>query len=200
LYDAFVSLFFLGRRRASFSTLMRAAGVTSGQRVLDVGCGSGYFARLLAETVGRDGLVLGVDASREMIAYASRRAAGLSNCHFEVGVAESLSLPADRFDVVVSSLFMHHLPADLQSVALGEMWRVLRPGGTLLIAEAHVPESIGWQTIARVHGYDRMAEALPELERTIAVANFEQVSGGTAPPWLRYVRATKPTAAHPISG
>ena len=198
LYDAFVSLFFLGRRRATFTTLTRAAGVTSGQRVLDVGCGTGYFARLLAETVGSDGLVVGVDASREMITYASRKAAGITNCHFEVGAAESLSLPADRFDVVVSSLFMHHLPADLQSVALGEMWRILRPGGTLLIAEAHVPEALGWRMIARVHGYDHMARAVPELERMVAEADFEQVASGTAPPWLRYVRATKLAAAHSI--
>jgi ubiquinone/menaquinone biosynthesis C-methylase UbiE len=200
LYDAFVSLFFLGRRRASFSALLRAAGVSSGQRVLDVGCGTGYFARLLAETVGSDGLVVGVDASREMIAYAGRAAAGLSNCHFEVGAAESLSLPSERFDVVVSSLFMHHLPADLQLAALGEMWRVLRPGGTLLVAEAHVPRAFGWRMIARVHGYDRMARALPELERTIAETNFEQVRGGTVPPWLRYVRATRPAAANVIAG
>jgi ubiquinone/menaquinone biosynthesis C-methylase UbiE len=195
LYDAFVSLFFLGRRRASYSALMRAAAVAPGQRVLDVGCGSGYFARLLAERVGHAGLVVGIDASREMITYASRKAAGVRNCQFEVGTAESLSLPSDRFDVVVSSLFMHHLPRDLQPVALAEMWRVVRPGGTLLIAEAHVPEAFGWRMIARVHGYDRMAQALPELERMIADANFEQVLSGTAPPWLRYVRATKPTAA-----
>jgi ubiquinone/menaquinone biosynthesis C-methylase UbiE len=194
LYDAFVSLFFLGRRRATFSTLRDVAGVAFGQRVLDVGCGTGYFARLLAESVGHSGLVVGVDASREMITYASRKAAGARNCQFEVGTAESLSLPSDRFDVVVSSLFMHHLPADVQALALGEMWRVLRPGGTLLIAEAHVPEAFGWRLIARVHGYDRMAQAVPGLERMIADADFSQVLSGTAPPWLRYVRATKPAA------
>jgi ubiquinone/menaquinone biosynthesis C-methylase UbiE len=197
VYDAFVSFFFLGRRRASFSTLISAAGVTRGQRVLDVGCGTGYFARLLADRVGADGLVVGVDASREMISYASRKSAAARNCQFEVGTAESLSLPSDRFDVVVSSLFMHHLPADLQDAALAEMRRVLRPGGTLLIAEAHVPEAFGWQLVARVHGYDRMAQAIPDLDQKIASADFEQVLSGTAPPWLRYVRARKPDAARP---
>src|SRR5919197_776552 len=73
-YDTFVNLFFLGRRRASFESLIRAAGVKPGQRVLDVGCGTGYFARLLADTVGADGLVVGVDASSEMIEYATRKA------------------------------------------------------------------------------------------------------------------------------
>jgi ubiquinone/menaquinone biosynthesis C-methylase UbiE len=192
LYDASVSLFFLGRRRSSFAALIQAADVRPGQQVLDVGCGTGYLARLLAQTVGNSGLVIGVDASPEMIRYASRQAARTSNCQFQVGTAEALSVPSDQFDVVVSSLFMHHLPPDLQRAALREMWRVLRPGGTLLIAEAHVPRDSGWQLLARLHGYDRMAQAVPDLERMMVDANFEQLRGGEAPPWLRYVRAAKP--------
>jgi ubiquinone/menaquinone biosynthesis C-methylase UbiE len=190
-YDIFVNLFFIGRRRATFLALIDAAGVKSGQSVLDVGCGTGYFARLLAQTVGSDGLVVGVDASREMIEYASGHAGHSENCQFQLGAAESLSIPAEHFDVVVSTLFMHHLPPDLQLVALGEMQRVLRPGGTLLIGEAHVPRAFGWQLLARMHGYDRMAQAVPDLERMICDAEFDQVRSGVAPPWLRYVSAKK---------
>ena len=191
VYDAFVSLFFVGRRRPSFEALIDAAGVKPGQHVLDVGCGTGYFARLLAEAVGNDGLVVGVDASPEMIRYASDRARRARNCQFQLGTAESLSFPAEHFDVVVSSLFMHHLPDDLQLAAVSEMRRVLRPGGTLLIAEAHVPRAFGWRVLARLHGYDRMAQAVPDLERMIADADFQQACTGEAPPWLRYVRAVK---------
>jgi ubiquinone/menaquinone biosynthesis C-methylase UbiE len=190
-YDAFANLFFFGRRRATYESFSRAAAVKPGQRVLDVGCGTGYFAGLLADAVGPDGLVVGVDASSEMIEYASRHRARQGNCQFQLGTAESLSFPPDHFDVVVSSLFMHHLPADLQITALREMWRVLRPGGTLLIAEAHVPHALGWQLLARLHGYDRMAQAVPELERMIAETDFDQVGTGVAPPWLRYVSAVK---------
>jgi ubiquinone/menaquinone biosynthesis C-methylase UbiE len=191
VYDAFVSLFFVGRRRASFEALIDAAGVKPVQHVLDVGCGTGYFARLLAQAVGNDGLVVGVDASPEMIRYASDRARRARNCQFQLGTAESLSFPAEHFDVVVSSLFMHHLPDDLQLAAVSEMRRVLRPGGTLLIAEAHVPRAFGWQVLARLHGYDRMAQAIPDLEGMMADADFLQVCSGEAPPWLRYVRAVK---------
>src|SRR5579864_706693 len=190
-YDAFVNLFFLGRRRSSFEALQRAAGVKPAQAVLDVGCGTGYFARLLARTVGPDGVAVGVDASAEMIRFASEKSTA-PNCHFQIGTAESLSFPDAHFDVVVSSLFMHHLPDDLQLTALKEMWRVLRPGGTLLIAEAYVPGAFGWRLLAHLHGYDRMAHAVPALERTIGEAGFGQLQSGVAPPWLRYVRATKP--------
>ena len=191
VYDAFVSLFFVGRRRSSFEALIDAAGVQPGQHVLDVGCGTGYFARLLARAVGTNGLVVGVDASAEMIRYASDRARRVRNCQFQLGTAESLSFPAEHFDVVVSSLFMHHLPEDLQPAAVSEMGRVVRPGGTLLIAEAHVPRAFGWRVLARLHGYDRMAQAVPNLERMIADADFQQACTGEAPPWLGYVRAVK---------
>lgn len=190
-YDTFATLFFFGRRRATYTGLGRVAGVTSGQRVLDVGCGTGHFASLLADTVGPTGLVVGVDASPEMIDYASRKRGRAGTCVFQLGAAESLSFPSDNFDVVVSSLFIHHLPADLQLTALREMWRVLRPGGTLLIAEAQVPRAFGWRLLARAHGYDRMAQAVAHLERTIAAASFQQIQTGDAPPWLRYVRAVK---------
>ena len=191
-YDAFVTFFFLGRRRATFESLIRAAGVKPGQRVLDVGCGTGYFASLLADAVGPGGLVVGVDASPEMIEYAGHRRGGRpDNCQFQVGMAESLSFPAEHFDVVVSSLFMHHLPADLQRTALDEMRRVLRPGGAVLIAEARVPSTGVMRLLARLHGYDRMARAVPDLERIIADAQFEEVCSGEAPPWLRYARAVK---------
>ena len=126
-----------------------------------------------------------------MIRYASDSAQRARNCQFQLGTAESLSFPAEHFDVVVSSLFMHHLPDDLQLAAVSEMRRVLRPGGTLLIAEAHVPRAFGWQVLARLHGYDRMAQAVPDLGRMIADADFQQACSGEAPPWLRYVRAVK---------
>jgi ubiquinone/menaquinone biosynthesis C-methylase UbiE len=191
LYDAFVDVFFLGRRRATFESLVRVAGVQPRQRVLDVGCGTGYFARLLANTVGPGGLVVGVDASPEMIEYANRQHRRPGNCQFQIGAAEALSFPPEHFDVVVSSLFMHHLPADLRPTAIAEMRRVLRPGGVLLIAEAQVPRARGWRLLARLHGYDRMARAVPDLERLIAGTNFEQISSGQAPPWLRYVQAVR---------
>jgi ubiquinone/menaquinone biosynthesis C-methylase UbiE len=191
-YDAFANLFFFGRRRATYRALANAARVRPGQRVLDVGCGTGYFVRLLAQTVGPDGVVVGIDASPEMIDYARRTSRALNNCEFSVEAAEALSLPDQRFDVVVSSLFLHHLPPEIQSRAVGEMQRVLRPGGALLIAEAQTPRGGIWRLIGNLHGYDRMARAVPDIEAVVARAGFDQIRGGEAPPWLRYVYAIKP--------
>ena len=65
-------VFFFGTRRRSYQSLMAAAGVKAGDHVLDVGCGPGYFVRMLAEAVGPAGSAVGIDAAPEMIDYARR--------------------------------------------------------------------------------------------------------------------------------
>ena len=193
-YELFADVFFLGRRRATFEHLIIAAGVQPGQRILDVACGTGYFARMLARVVRPSGVVIGIDASPEMIAYASRKATRLGNCNFQVGVAESLDFPAEHFDVVVSSLAMHHLPDDLQVVALREMRRVLRPGGTLLVADAQMPPRGLPRLLTIMTGHAHMARVTPHLEALATQADFADVRIGEAPPWLQYMRAVKASA------
>jgi ubiquinone/menaquinone biosynthesis C-methylase UbiE len=181
---------FLGRRRATFQALIAAAGVQPGQRVLDIGCGTGHFAQLLWRTVGPGGLVVGIDASREMVDYPNRTRA-TANCEFQVATAESLPYSAEQFDVVVSSLMLHHLPDDLRVAALEEARRVLRPRGTLLVAEAqNVRHGAGWRMLARIHRFDRMAQRIASLEPIVLQAGFDAVRCGEAAPWLRYIVAT----------
>jgi ubiquinone/menaquinone biosynthesis C-methylase UbiE len=131
-----------------------------------------------------------------MITYASRKAGRARNCQFRVGTAESLDFPAEHFDVVVSSLVMHHLPKDLRVPALREMRRVLRPGGKLLVADAQIPRhGLGWRLLAVITGHGRMARMVPHLELLAAQAEFAEVRTGEAPPWLRYVHAVRAASA-----
>src|SRR5256885_1307587 len=97
VYDAYAAYLFRGRRQAAFRTLLAASGVQPGDRVLDVGSGTGYFGRLLARAVGLGGSVEGIDASPEMVAYATRKARGRPNCRFQAGTAESLPYPDASF-------------------------------------------------------------------------------------------------------
>lgn len=166
----------------------------SGDRTLDIGCGPGYLARMLAEAVGPTGSAVGIDAAPEMIEYASRKARRLSNCRFESGTAESLAFPDASFDVVVSSLMMHHLPAEVRLEAVSEMKRVLRPGGTMLLADFAIPERGGWHIVAALTGHasDKWLRRVSPLQPLVAQAGFTELRSGDVPPWLRYVRATKP--------
>jgi ubiquinone/menaquinone biosynthesis C-methylase UbiE len=160
--------------------------------VLDVRCGPGYFARILAARVGPEGSVVGIDAAPEMTQYASRKALRLSNCRFQPGTAESLDFPDAAFDVVVSSLVLHHLPEDGRLRAVREMRRVLRPGGTLLVADFRIPERGAWRLIASLTGHAAMQQRVPPLEPLIAEGGFNELHSGDAPPWLHYVRAINP--------
>lgn len=191
-YDVVTAVLFAGRRRRSFRTLAAISGARAGDRILDVGCGTGYFARMLSATVGADGAVVGIDASPEMIDHAISLTRSGANTSFDVASASALPFPDSSFDVVVSSLTMHHLaPAD-QLPAIQEMRRVLRPGGTLLIAEFQAPAGHGWKLLLGPTGLSSMGHAVPHVQGLVGTAGFAEIQRGGVPPVLQYVRATKP--------
>jgi ubiquinone/menaquinone biosynthesis C-methylase UbiE len=189
-YDLSTAVFFRSRRR-SYRTLLTAAGVQRGDRVLDVGCGPGYFARMLAGATGPEGSVVGIDAAPEMTEHASRRARHLANCRFQPGAAESIPFPDGAFDVVVSSLMMHHLPREQRARAAREMLRVLRPGGTLLLADFQPGDGVLTRLHASLGPVRAMQGRVSPLEPLVAEAGFIELISGDAPPWLHYVRAVK---------
>jgi ubiquinone/menaquinone biosynthesis C-methylase UbiE len=128
-----------------------------------------------------------------MIKFARHRASvnHVRNVRFQVGAAESLAIPDQHYDAAVSSLFIHHLPEDLQLTAVREMSRVLRPGGTLLLADAKIPSTGRWHLLAALTGQLHMAGMVPPLGPLLAGAGFTEIHRGDAPPWLSYVVGIK---------
>ncbi|HLO17229.1 MAG TPA: methyltransferase domain-containing protein [Anaerolineales bacterium] len=134
-YDFTVNIVTLGQARRLRKMTVDQALINSGDSVLDVGCGTGEVA-LQAKTRAKQGKVYGIDPAPEMIAVAQRKAARRRlNIDFRVGVIEALPFPDTSLDVVTSSLMMHHLPENLKLRGLAEIYRVLKPGGRLLIAD-----------------------------------------------------------------
>jgi demethylmenaquinone methyltransferase/2-methoxy-6-polyprenyl-1,4-benzoquinol methylase/phosphoethanolamine N-methyltransferase len=85
---------------------------------------------------GADGDVHGIDAAPEMILEAERKAAERQlDVGFQVGLIEDIPLPDGRFDVVLSSLMLHHLPKDLKRRGIAEISRVLKPGGRFVAVD-----------------------------------------------------------------
>jgi ubiquinone/menaquinone biosynthesis C-methylase UbiE len=106
------------------------AKLRKGDRALDVGCGSGVATREAARCVGPSGYVLGIDLSSGMIATAKRpKTPGVE---YRVMDAESLELRDGSFDAVISLCAVMHFPTI--ATALAEMYRVLRPGGRLVVS------------------------------------------------------------------
>ena len=139
-YDRQVALLTLGRARALREQTIALARIEPGDAVLDVGCGTGDLTMLASVGAGAGGRTVGIDASPEMIAEARRKAvrAGAA-VDYQVAAVEALPFPDATFDVVLSSLMMHHLPDELKPRALAEVRRALKPDGRLLIVDFRRP-------------------------------------------------------------
>jgi arsenite methyltransferase len=167
----------LRRRRLVYEAL----GAQAGDRVLDVGCGPGFYSRELLDQVGSEGSVTGVDQSPQMLAVAKRRSEGFGNARFEEGDATALPAQSESFDRALSVQVLEYV-RDIPA-ALAEILRALRPGGRVVIWD------VDWATVSW-HSEDpgRMTRVLeawdehlahPSLPRTLAAslaaAGFEHV-------------------------
>jgi len=129
----------LERARTSPREFFAPLALRPGLNVLDVGCGTGDFLRLLAPIVS-PGTAVGVDLSETMIAEARQRSAeNVDNLSFRVGSVLELPFPVASFDRVLATQLLLHVPDPLK--ALAEMKRVLAPSGVISIAE------IDWGTL-----------------------------------------------------
>jgi ubiquinone/menaquinone biosynthesis C-methylase UbiE len=127
---------FRGQVRALRQRAIGLARLAPGAHVLDVGCGTGTLTLTAQSRVGRAGRVVGIDPGPEQIARARAKAARRHvPVEFQVGVIEQLPFPDQTFDVVLSSLMMHHLPAGIKRQGIAEIARVLKPGGRLVIGD-----------------------------------------------------------------
>lgn len=138
-YDLMNSVISVGLDASWRRATLAAAELVPGLRVLDVACGTGKLARGAARAVGRDGTVVGLDASSGMLARARRaRPAGREAAvRWQLGDATRLPYPDAAFDVALIGFGLRNLPDP--ATGLQEMARVTAPGGRVLVLEIARP-------------------------------------------------------------
>ena len=177
-----------GRIGSFRNEVLDLVGLEPGERVLDIGCGTGGLALAAKRRVGDEGVVHGIDPSAEMIEAARTKARRASvDVRFEVGGAQKLGLPDASVDRVVTTLVLHHLPHDALVGAFGEIRRVLAPGGRLLAVDLDLsdPANSPRGPHAHAHG-DRTSFDLDAIAAAAGNLGFEVVD--SAPIAFRFAR------------
>lgn len=174
-YDAVAWAMTLGRAGAIRDTAAKLAEIGDGERVLDVGCGTGALA-FAAKSRTPGAVVCGIDASPEMIDVARKKARRKhAPVEFKVAAIESLPFGDGEFEVVLSSLMLHHLPPDVKQAGLAEVVRVLKPGGRFVVVDfaggGHGP--IGH--VAAMFGHQHSHGGIHELLEAMRAAGFRQI-------------------------
>jgi SAM-dependent methyltransferase len=195
-------------QRISVARALAATGPVGGLRALDFGCGTGRWARWLA---GLGARVIGIDIQRE----ALRAARDGGAAHYSEMSADTLGFRTAAFDLVISVTVLQHLPPAVREPALRELWRVVAPGGRVLIHEGERPPSgpapalfplreEGWLSLFRGAGFQPMfvagshyAPLLPWAQRAEALARI--CFGNTAAPRASVHRARGPAGAQVVA-
>jgi ubiquinone/menaquinone biosynthesis C-methylase UbiE len=146
------------RRRA---LVRKALAAQPGERLLDIGCGPGFYVAELLDDVGAEGSVVGIDSSAPMLAMAARRCEGRANVSLAEGEATALPVDDAEFDAALSVQVLEYV--DDIPAALAEIRRALRPGGRVLIWD------VDWATISlRTADAARMRRMLDAWDEHLA--------------------------------
>jgi SAM-dependent methyltransferase len=157
---------------------LAAAALCRGETVLDLGSGAGFDAFLAAREVGKEGRVIGVDMTAEMIERARRNAAatGHHNVEFRPGQIEALPVTDGSVDVIISNCVINLVPD--KAAVYREVARVLRPGGRMIVSDvvldAPLPPAIA-ESVAALTGCVAGASLRSDYLRTIAAAGLTDI-------------------------
>ena len=164
------------------AVLLQQARLRAGQQVLDLACGTATLT-IAAKRMQPRADITGVDGDPDILARARVKAAKAeAELKFDESLSQHLAYADSSFDVVLSSLFFHHLDRENKLATLSEVWRVLKPGAELHIADwgkaANPLMRVLFLIVQMLDGFatttDNVAGRLPEFLRASGFKEVEE--------------------------
>ncbi|MBN2711393.1 MAG: DUF1330 domain-containing protein [Planctomycetes bacterium] len=150
------------------TAILELLNLPGGARIMEIGCGTGKFARMAA---GKDYRVTAADISSMMLKYIGSRAS-VENLDIECVNAGFLGIPErdGEYDAVVSGAALHHLPDVWKTVAVEKIFRLLKPGGQFVVRDVF----FDWKEEGHAEFFERFVAAFPESTRKAAARHAER--------------------------
>ncbi len=183
IYDLFVNRIFGRLSRSMRVGALHLAELKPGSTILDFGCGAGDLAFEAEKITEGRSQIFGIDPSPEMVRVAQQKATKRgSKAAFQIEAVESMNFRDGRFDVVISSFVLHHLPDGLQEKAFKELKRVLKPGGLFFAIDMKPSRSFSNRIHSHLQGAPEEHEgSLVKAASALRNIGFSDVEVGDSP-------------------
>ena len=168
--------------------------IRKGEKVLEVGCGTGALSLLSKIAVGEFGEVEGIDIAPKMIANAQQKARKANlKINFKIASVNELPYPDNYFDLVISSLMFHHLPVEVKKEGLEEIYRVLKEEGRFFLCDFGSPHilTIPLMYLMLIWISSTRYQLLGKLPELIRECKFKTVELRKKGAFLEYYLITK---------
>jgi ubiquinone/menaquinone biosynthesis methyltransferase len=175
-YDLITAFMTFGREKRLRQLTVQLAQLKPGDKVLEVGCGTGNLTIAAKKQVGQSGEVIGIDIAPEMITVATRKAAR-KKVDIKLVTASIEKIPFDdnTFDYVLCSFMIHHMPEYVRLNGIKEVYRVLKPGGHLFVLDFTLPEKTKQRNLVRNHSGYMMQHDVRELKPVLENNSFTEI-------------------------
>ncbi|MBW2205829.1 MAG: class I SAM-dependent methyltransferase [Deltaproteobacteria bacterium] len=173
---------------------MRLITLQEGDRVLDVGCGTGAMSILAKHAVGDGGEVQGVDIAPKMVQKSRKKAVVYDlSIGFSVASIDELPFSDEHFDVIISSMMFHHLPVPIKQGGLKECHRVMKEGGNFYLSDFCTPRLFTAPLMALMFLWRKSTrfQLLGKLPGLMEASGYRQITLLKKGAFLKYYRLSK---------